>query len=319
VIYNVELYIEQCLRSLFEQTLDDIEYIFVDDSSTDQSIEILNNILNEYPGKRAQTYLIQNKQNLKQAASRQIGLSKARGEYIIYCDSDDWADKDMYKSMYEKAKLENADIVCCNYISHKKEDTIIRYNYTEETKEIIKNGTFALLETSLCNKLIKKKLYEENNIFFFPGIDFMEDKLLTTKLRYFSKKTIIIPDAHYHYRVLSNSTSNSGASIKKLHQSIKCAEQIELFFLQQGQNIYNDFFLMIEYQKFISKSALFYKEIRNLILWKDIYPETNKYIFKYKHLTLKMRFCYWLAAKNFCSISIFTYDIGDCIKKAFRN
>ena len=114
-VYGVEKYIERCARSLFEQTLDDIEYLFIDDCTPDKSVEILKRVLEEYPHRKSQVVIHRMEQNSGQAKVREWGMRNATGEYLIHCDSDDWVDMDMYRIMYEEAKRTDADIVMCGY------------------------------------------------------------------------------------------------------------------------------------------------------------------------------------------------------------
>ena len=100
-VYNVEKYIEKCARSLFEQTLDDIEYIFIDDCSPDNSMLVLSKVLKSYPKREAQVRIIRNPENKGVAYSRTIGMKAATGEYMIHCDPDDWVDKELYQNMYK--------------------------------------------------------------------------------------------------------------------------------------------------------------------------------------------------------------------------
>lgn len=103
-VYGVERYIEQCARSLFSQTMrDGIEYIFVDDCSPDKSIEILEDILREYPHREPQVKIIRHTENQGIGGTRRTGVKNATGEYIIHCDSDDWVEPDMYEMLYGKA------------------------------------------------------------------------------------------------------------------------------------------------------------------------------------------------------------------------
>ena len=113
-IYNREKYIEDCARSLFEQTLDDVEFIFVDDASTDNSVMILRELLKNYPKRRSMTKIICLEKNGGRAFARQTGIDNVTGEYVIHVDSDDWVDLDMLEKLYEKAKETYADIVGCN-------------------------------------------------------------------------------------------------------------------------------------------------------------------------------------------------------------
>ena len=102
-IYGVEAYIERCAVSLFEQTLDDIEYIFVNDCTPDESMKILSHVLSRYPHRTDQVVIINQPKNMGAAKAREVGIKAAKGEYIIHCDSDDWVDKDMYFLMYQEA------------------------------------------------------------------------------------------------------------------------------------------------------------------------------------------------------------------------
>ena len=115
-VYGVERYMERCARSLFEQTLDDIEFIFVDDCSPDRSLDILNEVLEEYVDRQLQTQIVRLDQNGGLPNARKVGLRLATGNYIIHCDSDDWVERDMYRAMYEKAIKTNADMVVCDFM-----------------------------------------------------------------------------------------------------------------------------------------------------------------------------------------------------------
>ena len=114
-VYAVEKYIERCARSMFEQTLDDIEYLFVDDCTPDRSIEIFRQVLEKSPHRKSQVTIHRMEQNSGQAVVRKWGMQNATGEYIIHCDSDNWVEVDMYRSMYEKAIEEDADVVICDH------------------------------------------------------------------------------------------------------------------------------------------------------------------------------------------------------------
>lgn len=115
-VYNVAPYIEKCARSLLEQTLENMEIIFVDDKTPDNSIEIINSLLDNYPSRKSQTKIIHKRKNEGLAAARKDGILAATGEYIIHCDSDDWADTTLYRTLYEKAKETGADIVICDEV-----------------------------------------------------------------------------------------------------------------------------------------------------------------------------------------------------------
>lgn len=102
-VYGVEKYIERCARSLFEQTLVDMEFIFVNDSTKDNSIDILLKVINEYPQRKNQIKILHHEVNKGLPAARQTGIKVAKGDYIAHCDSDDWVTSNAYQEMYETA------------------------------------------------------------------------------------------------------------------------------------------------------------------------------------------------------------------------
>lgn len=117
-IYNAEKYLSQCCESLFEQSYGNIEYIFIDDCSSDQSLSILYRIINRYPIRKNNTHIIKHNYNMGVSVSRQECILASTGEYMIYCDADDWPENTMYEELISKAITTNADIVGCDYFSH---------------------------------------------------------------------------------------------------------------------------------------------------------------------------------------------------------
>ena len=115
-VYNAGLFIERCVRSLFEQTLEDIEYIFVDDCSPDNSMDILLNVIEEYPHRKPNVTIMRHEVNTGQSGARKTGMHVAKGEYIIHCDADDWVDVDMYERMYRLAVEKDVEAVCCDIV-----------------------------------------------------------------------------------------------------------------------------------------------------------------------------------------------------------
>lgn len=94
-VYNAESYLVRCIDSLLSQTLKDIELIFINDCSTDNSMDILSNIAH-YENIR----VLSTKRNSKQAKVRTIGIRTATGEFVANCDPDDWVEPNMYETMY---------------------------------------------------------------------------------------------------------------------------------------------------------------------------------------------------------------------------
>jgi len=116
-VYGVEKHIERCACSLFEQTHKDIEYIFVNDCTLDNSITVLEQVITKhYPEKRNRIKIINKGKNEGLPMARKTGLAYAAGDYVLHVDSDDWLEPDMIGKLYAKAMIDDCDIVYCDFI-----------------------------------------------------------------------------------------------------------------------------------------------------------------------------------------------------------
>ena len=294
-IYNVAPYIERCARSLFEQSFQSVEYIFVNDCTPDNSIEILEGVIKEYPNRTSQISIIHNTKNIGLAATRFVGLDIAKGKYILHCDSDDWVETNMLQCMYDAAVKEDADIVCCEAIKELANGkSYYRYTYDEET---IYNGLLDLqvseIHVAIWNKLIKKELFNKYGIRNLEGVNMGEDSALTIRLRYYSKKTVIIHRPLYHYNRTNCDSMVANIKEKSIEERIELAKHIETFFI--SLNIEKKFRTLINFYKFDAKQ-FYIRKYHNFKKWRSIFPECHKDIFKFKQLTPVGRIKWWLCA-----------------------
>lgn len=302
-IYNCERYIEACARSLFEQTFDNIEYIFVNDATPDKSVQILNNIINDYPHRKLRTKIINLEKNGGVANARQIGMSFSTGEYIIHADSDDWVDKDMYEKLYQKAKETNADIVGCNF---RHEFSDIQYDfhqqYANNMEENIRRLINGKIFPSLCTSLTRRSIVVDNNVSFPVGLNMGEDLFFNLQLYLNTKKIVCMDWAPYHYRHTEDS-SCVRRTRKSIDSDIAIAGLIEKFIKEHG--LYNKYAKDIEFRKFFSKLPLIHdlddKELYKE--WLNTYPETNHHIWQYDQMDWKQRLELWLAVNNMLPVA----------------
>lgn len=276
-IYNVEKYIERCLRSLFEQTLDDIEYIFVNDCTPDNSMIILEKVLEEYPHRIKQVKIINHEQNQGQAGARTSGMKAMTGEYMIHCDPDDWVELDMYEIMYNKAIEHNNDIVCCNWVIEKNRDSIKQKIYYGATpQDSLKR---CLYNPSLCNKLIKTELIKNNNIYPYEGINCGEDLNVVIRSLYYAKTLKILDIYPYHYWSNQQSITQNNHKTQFYNSHKPNVEKLCQFLNDKG----NEYIILQNYIKFIEKYGLISKSCNDFKLWSKTWPECHKYI---KHFPL---------------------------------
>ena len=189
-VYGVEKYIERCSMSLFEQTLDDIEFIFVDDSTPDRSIQIMSQVLDRYPSRKKQVKVIRHEKNRGLPIARKTGVNVASGQYICHCDSDDWVEPDMYRMMYMKANSECADCVVCDYNITDGMSILTRKTGCSSTdkQKFLRNILFQRDSWSLCNKMFARTSYYKGLV--FPECNMGEDMALTGQLICFGCKKI---------------------------------------------------------------------------------------------------------------------------------
>lgn len=230
-IYNVENYVRRCAESLFLQTLCGIEIIFIDDCSTDNSLDVLRMVIDEYreltssTGKSVRIESMPS--NSGQAAVRRHGIQVAKGEYIIHCDSDDWVEGDMYETMYKTAKERNCDIVFCNYfISTDISDSAVQQNIPESKDSLISGFLNGSIHASLWNKLVQRKLYDR--IQFWPIANMREDLALMIQLAYYSQSFTCVNVPFYHYYINQFSICRAGSANKSLQRYWQSIENYNL-------------------------------------------------------------------------------------------
>ncbi|MBR6722254.1 Stealth CR1 domain-containing protein [bacterium] len=242
-VYNVEKYLQKCLDSLVNQTLKDIEIICINDGSTDNSLEILQ----EYAKKDKRIQII-SKKNEGQGVARNIGIEHAQGEYLGFVDPDDWVELEMYEQMYNQAKNLNSEIVICDYKKHQegtnKNWTPITFEYAKSAtqtikldvpcnKNIEKNLLMESLFVSPCyswNKLVKRNLILENDI-RFSNIKCYEDVIFILKSFIYSNNFSYVNKSFYHYRIRKNSTVRTYENRYK--DFIYITEEIKTFLKNQ--------------------------------------------------------------------------------------
>lgn len=302
-IYNSGKYLRSCVESLMSQTLQEVEYIFVNDASTDNSLSILENILKQHPNRH--TRIIRLDKNGGIANARNIGLSNAVGEYITHCDSDDWIEPETYEKLYLLASDNKADIAACNFVKE-YEDKVVYHSqhYSSNIQENIKRLLNGEIFPSLWSSIIKRELIFYHKIIFPYNLNMGEDLIFNVKSYFYANKIVYTDIPYYHYRHNGNSAS-SRRSKASIDSDISIAGLIEDFFISEGE--YQIYKQEICYRKFYSKLALVrdFDNITYYHQWLRIYPDSNKYILSYKNIELKLRIMLWLASKHLFVVSKF--------------
>lgn len=299
-IYGVEKYIQRCAESLFKQTLDDIEFIFVDDCTKDNSFDILEKVLDRFPNRKKYVRIIRHSINMGLPLARKSGIEAANGDYVINCDSDDWLDIDMVRQMYEVAVKEDSDIVLCDFAICSVNQLSTRKGCLDTRIEhVIKDMCLMRIPWSVCNKLFKRDLFSSS--IEYPSDNMGEDMALTMQIIPSAKKISYIPTSLYYYSVNPNSitqTIETEAVIRNHEQYLCNLKLVQSQFHRMG--LYDDYEKYFDILKFQCKRILWEagrtKTVRTI--WLNTFPELNKRILFNSGISYKERIKYYLCLMN---------------------
>ncbi len=229
-VYNVESYLRQCLDSVVNQTLRDIEIICVNDGSTDGSPAILE----EYRKKDPRITVI-SQENRGLSAARNRGMERMRGKYVCFLDSDDWLEPETLEKTVPIMEGKKLDALVFGRI-HYFESEELRSLFPESSNTVekptdvytgVKYLKFAkdngLYLPTVWNKLWRHSFLSDNSLWFKEGIIF-EDNLFCFLALMTAKRVLQIPDAFYHYRIRYNSITTRPKSHENVRGLFACAE-----------------------------------------------------------------------------------------------
>ena len=230
-VYNVSKFIERCLHTLFGQTYTNIQYIFVDDCSPDNSVEIIKQVLKEYPQRKADVKIVRHEKNRGLAAARNTGIENAEGEYVLHIDSDDYIEVDMVELMFGKAKEEDADIVVCDYfLEWEKTRKYINVEIGENKEKYLDYLLDSSASPAVWNKMFRKEIYTKHDITTNEGINFGEDFTVTPKLVYYARSIAKVDQAFVHYVQYNANSYTKKITDKNISDITITLENLEKFF-----------------------------------------------------------------------------------------
>ncbi len=238
-IYNTSSYLARCIDSIFEQDLKDVELIFIDDHSTDNSFEVLNQCLK---GRVSENLtIIKNPKNLGSGETRNKGISLAKGDYVIFVDSDDYVTSD-YFLVLKNAIESRPDIVVFDMTEIWSNKMVLKHvDLPDSPLESVELLLLNKMHNSLCNKMFKRSMFLKHDIRITKGLSMFEDKSICFKLFYYAKSQLYIDKSLYFY---DRSRENSLTKVFKesnIQASVIVAKVIDDFFKDKevSDNIHN--------------------------------------------------------------------------------
>lgn len=296
-IYKVERFIARCVTSLMKQTLQDVEYIFVDDATPDQSLSILQEVLVAYPERKKYVKILHHKDNQGLPAARNTGLEVSEGEYIFHCDSDDYVEPDMLETLYNEALKNNADIVWCDwFLTFGQNERYMKQPNYNTPLEAVKAMLGGAVKFNVWNKLVKRELYQKNAITFPAGFSMGEDMTMILPF-VFAKKIHYVPKAFYHYVKTNSGAYTQNHSERHLKDLQYNVARVEMTLRQRlGASLDKE----IAFFKLETKFPLLIMgtNSQQYTQWSELYPDANEFICQNTYISFRSRMLEWFAWKK---------------------
>lgn len=276
-VYNVEKYIEKCLCSLFGQTYDNIEYIFVDDCGIDKSMSILYSVLEKYPIRKEKVKVIRHDRNRGLAAARNTALMAASGDYVIHVDSDDYLELNAIEKAVKIAKEENSDMVIFD----------MNLVYTNVTIPSSANASTNRMEylhrilrrdcaVCVCGGLYRRSLYMDNEIRAVEGLNYGEDYVTKPRLVYYANRISYLPEALYNYVQYNVSSYTKNVNLDSIHSVLRACDILCDFFRNKPQINYELIENEIKVRNKVFLLEYCYHKDRKFVC--ELFPEVRKNI-----------------------------------------
>lgn len=298
--FNVELYLSKCLDSILQQTYQNLQIVLIDDGSKDATWKLMQKF--EKKDSRIEIY---HQDNQGVAATRNNLLTKVKGDYVLFVDSDDWVEPDMIEVLMNEMRQCDADVSMCGMVVN---DTPVSKIYKKEIldqQEIIKRFLFHNeLRGSLCNKLVKTSLL--HNVKFHSGISYGEDALFCWNIFQKVKKIVMTNRQLYHYRMNDASISHQSFGEKKFS-----GHQVWEIITEDTSKLYPQYLPIAQARHCVEDILLFRDAAHSQYPFNDIINLIKSTIIRYRHLLFKVRITstriklysivaphsYWLASK----------------------
>lgn len=294
-VYGVEHFIGRAAESMMSQTLDDVEFIFVDDCTPDRSIDVLRSVIARYPKRNVRILRLEVNRGLP--AARNTGLKVARGQYIFHWDSDDYAEPELLEDLYNTAERGVCDFVWCDwYLTFGTNSRTMRQPDAESPREALSIALSGGMKYNVWNKLVARKLYEDNEIRFPEGYSMGEDMTMI-KLLAKARKTGHVAKPLYHYIRTNSGAMTQVYSPRHLEELRHNTDDICDFLSREiaDKEIEQE---LNWFRLNVKLPFLFSGRKDDIRLWRSWYKEADKDIMSNRRQALRTRMLQWTAAHN---------------------
>lgn len=299
-MYNTAQYLERCMRTLFEQTMDDVEYVVVDDGSTDDSCQMLMDLVEQYPHRKQQLKIIHHECNKGSAEAKKNSYLAATGEYVIAIDSDDFVDRNMAKIMYSKAKEVDADLVVCGVYRETSKNMRLAWISNPEMpfdQEVSRRDMISRrVIPGLWCRLVRRSILDNPN-FIWPTNNFAEDVVISIQMAIFAHRIarVDVPLYNYCYNQSSLCHKNDNDAILRRFHEDKANMELVIEILKK-HGLYHDYkYDIIPTIKIPCRNTLLplTKHYSYRKMWFKTFPEVNRH-FLVGHQGLRPSYREWI-------------------------
>ena len=266
-----------------EQTLEDVEFIFVDDASPDGSAAVLQEVVSRYPSREVK--ILRHEVNRGLPAARNTGLAAASGEYIYHCDSDDYLEKDALEKLLAAATAAGADFAYCDFFLETDTSSRVLDNpsFTDPGRMIREGFLSGRMKYNVWNKLVSRSVYERSAALFPEGHSMGEDMTMIL-IALSATRTVHVPEPLYHY-MRTNPAAFTARSVAPRLADIRFNADRTLSAIERrAEPEYVAFFKLS-----LKLPFLFSGSDEDYRLWHEWYPEANTYIMRNRFLPLRTR------------------------------
>ena len=231
-VYGVEKYIARCAESLFGQTYEDLEYVFVDDCTTDRSMVVLHEVMERWPGRKGQVRILRNDSNRGIGYTRQRLIDVATGDYVTFVDSDDYLPPRAMELLATEAARSGVEMVDGAWRSVTPGgvgEAHMPYPERVEGRYLKLMLCQDIVSNRMWGRLIRRTLFTETGVRLAPGIDFSEDYSVMTRLLYFANRSTI-DDTVYFYSEENTSSYTHTASPRHARSYLTACRVVLDFF-----------------------------------------------------------------------------------------
>ena len=299
--YKVEKYVGRCVESLFTQTYQNVEYVFVNDCTPDNSMEVINDKIEKY-GLASKCKMIVHEQNLGISASRNDCLDNMTGDYFLFIDSDDYIDTDMVELLVEAAIKENADISGCGYIEEFADHSVEHpQKYTNDHDEMMRAITLLTIKGVMWKLLVRSTIVTDHRdeVRFIPDRNMVDDYLFCCQIFYYAQRFTGVDRCMYHW-IQYNPNNYTHTTVFAVESQAAAIRKVEQFYKEKG--IYGVVEEELTQRKFISKLPLLLdRNCFNVTKWRAIFPESND-VYKRMHFSLGNSIVVYIASSPFYRI-----------------